>query len=100
MRDREPRLPRLVRVNQLVERRGVIAVAGARLLPGPFSEFNMLAGLTLLKRAGLRDRHGHRLRAEGFRLVGPWCARLLAASCASRVAAARSRVTATARVRP
>jgi uncharacterized membrane protein YdjX (TVP38/TMEM64 family) len=43
---------RLVRVNQLVERRGVIAVAGARLLPGPFSEFNMLAGLTSLK---LRD---------------------------------------------
>jgi uncharacterized membrane protein YdjX (TVP38/TMEM64 family) len=42
----------LVRVNQLLERRGVIAVAGARLLPGPFSEFNMLAGLTLLK---LRD---------------------------------------------
>ena len=42
----------LVRVNQLVERRGVLAVAGARLLPGPFSEFNMLAGLTLLR---LRD---------------------------------------------
>jgi uncharacterized membrane protein YdjX (TVP38/TMEM64 family) len=42
----------LMRVNQLVERRGVIAVAGARLLPGPFSEFNMLAGLTALK---LRD---------------------------------------------
>ncbi|MGH9175536.1 MAG: TVP38/TMEM64 family protein, partial [Vicinamibacterales bacterium] len=42
----------LVRVNQLVERRGVIAVAGARLLPGPFSEFNMLAGLTSLT---LRD---------------------------------------------
>src|SRR5262245_4483583 len=38
----------LVRVNQLLERRGVIAVASARLLPGPFSEFNMLAGLTLL----------------------------------------------------
>ena len=36
----------------MVERRGVLAVAGARLLPGPFSEFNMLAGLTLLK---LRD---------------------------------------------
>ncbi len=53
MRDRSrPRLPRLVRVNQMVERRGVLAVAGARLLPGPFSEFNMLAGLTLLK---LRD---------------------------------------------
>ena len=43
---------RLVRVNQLLERRGVIAVAGARLVPMPFSEFNMLAGLTLLK---LRD---------------------------------------------
>jgi uncharacterized membrane protein YdjX (TVP38/TMEM64 family) len=42
----------LARVNQLLERRGVIAVAGARLLPGPFSEFNMLAGLTLLT---LRD---------------------------------------------
>ena len=42
----------LVRVNQLLERRGVIAVAGARLVPGPFSEFNMLAGLTLLT---LRD---------------------------------------------
>jgi uncharacterized membrane protein YdjX (TVP38/TMEM64 family) len=42
----------LVRVNQLLERRGAIAVAGARLLPGPFSEFNMLAGLTFL---GLRD---------------------------------------------
>ena len=42
----------LTRVNQLVERRGVIAVAGARLLPGPFSEFNLLAGLTALK---LRD---------------------------------------------
>ena len=42
----------LARVNHLVERRGVIAVAGARLLPGPFSEFNMLAALTLLR---LRD---------------------------------------------
>ena len=42
----------LVRVSQLLERRGVIAVAGARLMPGPFSEFNMLAGLTVLK---LRD---------------------------------------------
>jgi uncharacterized membrane protein YdjX (TVP38/TMEM64 family) len=42
----------LPRVNQRLERRGVIAVAGARLLPAPFSEFNMLAGLTLLK---LRD---------------------------------------------
>jgi uncharacterized membrane protein YdjX (TVP38/TMEM64 family) len=42
----------LARVNHLIERRGAIAVAGARLLPGPFSEFNMLAGLTLLT---LRD---------------------------------------------
>ena len=42
----------LDRVNQLLERRGLIAVAGARLLPGPFSEFNMLAGLTALT---LRD---------------------------------------------
>lgn len=41
-----------VRVSQLLERRGVMAVAGARLLPGPFSEFNMLAGLTSVK---LRD---------------------------------------------
>jgi uncharacterized membrane protein YdjX (TVP38/TMEM64 family) len=39
---------RLQRVNQLLERRGVTAVAGVRLLPGPFSELNMLAGLTLL----------------------------------------------------
>jgi uncharacterized membrane protein YdjX (TVP38/TMEM64 family) len=42
----------LVRVNQLLERRGVVAVAGARLVPAPFSEFNMLAGLTLVR---LRD---------------------------------------------
>jgi uncharacterized membrane protein YdjX (TVP38/TMEM64 family) len=42
----------LVRVNRLLERRGAIAVASARLLPGPFSEFNMLAGLTSLT---LRD---------------------------------------------
>jgi uncharacterized membrane protein YdjX (TVP38/TMEM64 family) len=41
-----------VRVSKLLERRGVMAVAGARLVPGPFSEFNMLAGLTSLK---LRD---------------------------------------------
>jgi uncharacterized membrane protein YdjX (TVP38/TMEM64 family) len=40
---------RLQRLNQLLERRGVTAVAGVRLLPGPFSEFNMLAGLTLLR---------------------------------------------------
>jgi uncharacterized membrane protein YdjX (TVP38/TMEM64 family) len=43
---------RLVWVNQLLERRGTIAVAGARLLPSPFSEFNMAAGLTSLR---LRD---------------------------------------------
>jgi uncharacterized membrane protein YdjX (TVP38/TMEM64 family) len=43
---------RVARLNQVLERRGVIAVAGARLLPGPFSEFNMLAALTSLK---LRD---------------------------------------------
>jgi uncharacterized membrane protein YdjX (TVP38/TMEM64 family) len=40
------------RVSHQLERRGVIAIAGARLLPGPFSELNMLAGLTSLK---LRD---------------------------------------------
>ena len=42
----------LLRVNKMLERRGAIAVAGARLLPAPFSEFNMLAGLTFLT---LRD---------------------------------------------
>jgi uncharacterized membrane protein YdjX (TVP38/TMEM64 family) len=36
----------LGRVDRLLERRGVFAVAAARLLPGPFSEFNMLAALT------------------------------------------------------
>src|SRR5262245_66563617 len=41
-----------VRVSRLLERRGAMAVAGARLLPAPFSEFNMLAGLTSLN---LRD---------------------------------------------
>jgi uncharacterized membrane protein YdjX (TVP38/TMEM64 family) len=41
-----------VRISELLERRGVIAVAAARVLPGPFSELNMLAGLTSLK---LRD---------------------------------------------
>ena len=40
------------RLSQLLERRGVMAVAGARLMPAPFSEFNMLAGLTSLR---LRD---------------------------------------------
>jgi uncharacterized membrane protein YdjX (TVP38/TMEM64 family) len=34
------------------QRREVTAVAGARLLPGPFGELNMLVGLTSLK---LRD---------------------------------------------
>jgi uncharacterized membrane protein YdjX (TVP38/TMEM64 family) len=43
---------RLVRMSQLLERRGLIAVAGLRLMPGPFSELNMLAGLTVLT---LRD---------------------------------------------
>ena len=42
----------LARTSQLLERRGVIAVAGVRLIPGPCSEFNMLAGLTVPK---LRD---------------------------------------------
>jgi uncharacterized membrane protein YdjX (TVP38/TMEM64 family) len=42
----------LVRASNLLERRGAMAVAGARLVPGPFSEFNMLAGLTVLT---LRD---------------------------------------------
>lgn len=34
----------LGRVGLLVERRGGLAVAGGRLLPGPFSELNMAAG--------------------------------------------------------
>ena len=42
----------LTRVNRLLQRRGVLAVAAARIVPGPFSEFNMLAGLTFLT---LRD---------------------------------------------
>src|SRR5262245_4851849 len=46
------RVGQSVRANQMLERRGVIAVAGARLVPAPFSELNMLAGLTSLK---LRD---------------------------------------------
>jgi uncharacterized membrane protein YdjX (TVP38/TMEM64 family) len=38
----------LGRVGSILERRGVLAVAGGRLLPGPFSELNMAAGLTPL----------------------------------------------------
>jgi uncharacterized membrane protein YdjX (TVP38/TMEM64 family) len=38
----------LGRVGLLLERRGALAVAGGRLLPGPFSELNMAAGLTPL----------------------------------------------------
>jgi uncharacterized membrane protein YdjX (TVP38/TMEM64 family) len=38
----------LGRVGVLLERRGALAVAGGRLLPGPFSELNMAAGLTPL----------------------------------------------------
>jgi uncharacterized membrane protein YdjX (TVP38/TMEM64 family) len=36
----------LGRFGQFLERRGALAVAGGRLLPGPFSELNMAAGLT------------------------------------------------------
>ena len=39
---------RLGRIGDLLERRGALAVAGGRLLPGPFSEVNMVAGLTPL----------------------------------------------------
>lgn len=39
---------RLGRLGVLLERRGALAVAGGRLLPGPFSELNMAAGLTPL----------------------------------------------------
>jgi len=38
----------LGRIGVLLERRGALAVAGGRLLPGPFSELNMAAGLTPL----------------------------------------------------
>jgi uncharacterized membrane protein YdjX (TVP38/TMEM64 family) len=34
------------RFGSVLERRGVLAVAAGRLLPGPFSELNMAAGLT------------------------------------------------------
>ena len=37
---------RLGRVGRMLEQRGALAVAGGRLLPGPFSELNMAAGLT------------------------------------------------------
>jgi uncharacterized membrane protein YdjX (TVP38/TMEM64 family) len=39
---------RLGRIGLLLERRGALAVAAGRLLPGPFSELNMAAGLTPL----------------------------------------------------
>ncbi len=39
---------RLGRIGLLLERRGALAVAGGRLLPGPFSELNAAAGLTPL----------------------------------------------------
>jgi uncharacterized membrane protein YdjX (TVP38/TMEM64 family) len=39
---------RLGRIGLLLERRGALAVAGGRLLPGPFSELNLAAGLTPL----------------------------------------------------
>jgi uncharacterized membrane protein YdjX (TVP38/TMEM64 family) len=39
---------RLGRIGLLLERRGALAVAGGQLLPGPFSELNMAAGLTPL----------------------------------------------------
>jgi uncharacterized membrane protein YdjX (TVP38/TMEM64 family) len=38
----------LGRLGPLLERRGVLAVAAGRLVPGPFSELNMAAGLTPL----------------------------------------------------
>jgi uncharacterized membrane protein YdjX (TVP38/TMEM64 family) len=38
----------LGRIGLLLERRGALAVAGGRLLPAPFSELNMAAGLTPL----------------------------------------------------
>ena len=39
---------RLGRVGHVLERRGALVVASGRLLPGPFSELNMAAGLTPL----------------------------------------------------
>ena len=38
----------LGRIGRFLERRGALAVATGRLLPGPFSELNMAAGLTPL----------------------------------------------------
>jgi uncharacterized membrane protein YdjX (TVP38/TMEM64 family) len=43
---REKLAERLGRIGELLERRGTWAVVAARLLPGPFSEFNLAAGLT------------------------------------------------------
>ena len=40
---------KLGRFGRRLERRGAFAVAGARLLPIPFSEFNVLAGLTPIR---------------------------------------------------
>ena len=45
---RERLSAQLGRIGLLLERRGALAVAGGRLLPGPFSELNMAAGLTPL----------------------------------------------------
>lgn len=45
---RERLRARLGRIGPLLERRGALAVAGGRLLPGPFSELNAAAGLTPL----------------------------------------------------
>jgi uncharacterized membrane protein YdjX (TVP38/TMEM64 family) len=39
---------RMGRIGAFLQRRGVFAVAGGRLLPGPFSEINMAAGLSPL----------------------------------------------------
>lgn len=39
---------RLGRIGPLLERRGALSVAAGRLVPGPFSELNMAAGLTPL----------------------------------------------------
>lgn len=39
---------KLGRLGPILQRRGMLAVAGGRLLPGPFSELNMAAGMTPL----------------------------------------------------